>query len=114
MLAVARIPLGPGAFAGIVGVVLLGGKEYRVATCLGARLVSMRDGKILVRQRGLELQAVRMEDAARPLRAPTREGMTRLIRENVSCRTAYSLKKDGRTLWELEVPNAAFEYEYPQ
>ena len=54
-LSVADIPLGCFHFTGIIGIVLLHGKEYRLATYLGAKAVKIQDGEIVIRQGHLRL-----------------------------------------------------------
>lgn len=112
MLSAADIPLGPLRFTGIIGVIQLRGREYRLATYLGARAVKLGGGELVIRQGGLTLSAALLDRDARLLRAPASGVMTRLIRENVACRARYRLSEGGRTLLSLESDRAAFEYEY--
>lgn len=114
MLSVAEIPLGSARFTGIIGAVILGGREYRLATYLGARILKCRGGELVIRQGGMTLTAALMEKNASMLRAPEGGAMTRLIRENAACRARYELVKGNRRLLSLEADNAAFEYEYSQ
>lgn len=113
MLAAAEIPLGPICFTGVIGVVQLKGREYRLATYLGARAEKLSGGEIVVLQGSLTLTARLLERQAHPLAAPTGGAMTRTIRENVSCRAFYQLSRGGRPLLSLEAADAAFEFEYP-
>lgn len=112
MLSMAHIPMGPLGFTGIIGIVYLNGKEYRLATYLGARLVQNKDGTIMVRQGKMTLTARLIEKKAQPLYAPTGGAMTRTIRESLECRAYYCFCIDGRTLFSFESGRAAFEYEY--
>lgn len=48
MLSAADIPVGPLQFTGIIGVVFLRGREYRLATYLGARITRLGDGAVEV------------------------------------------------------------------
>ena len=50
MLSIADIPFGAFRFTGAIGVVLLKGKEYRIATYLGATAVKITPEEIIVRQ----------------------------------------------------------------
>lgn len=50
MISIADIPFGALRFTGIIGVVLLNGKEYRIATYLGAKTVKITQEEIIVRQ----------------------------------------------------------------
>lgn len=112
MLSAARIPLGPFPFTGIISIVKLHGREYRLATYLGARLVSHERGQVVIRQGDMMLSARLIEKNSHPLAAPRRGVMDRTIHESASCRAAYHFQKGGRTLLELETDRASFEYEY--
>ena len=50
MLSVAEIPMAKMHFTGIIGVVLWKGREYRLATYLGARVVVNRNGMLRIVQ----------------------------------------------------------------
>lgn len=112
MLSVADIPLGRLHFTGVIGVVLLRGKEYRIATYLGAKAVKIKDGEVIVRQGRFRLTVRQMGLPGHPLQAPVGGAMTRTIHEHPSCRVYYRFTDGDTTLLELEAPNAAFEYEY--
>ena len=113
MLSVAEIPIGPVHFTGVIGIIQLGGKEYRLATYLGAKAVKIRDGQVTVRQSTLTLTATLLENTACPLQAPQNGAMTRIIRENAACHARYHLSENGKTILEFETTAASFEYEYP-
>lgn len=112
MLSVAEIPFGPMSFTGIIGVIRLHGKEYRLATYLGARVLSISSGAVTAQQGELMLTATLLEKSGHLLQAPAKGAMTRLIRENVACHARYQLHHRGHTVWSLETTKAAFEYEY--
>lgn len=112
MLSVADIPVAGIHFTGVIGVVLWQGREYRLATYLGARAVQIRDGMVRVVQGDLELEARLLEAAERPLKAPTKGDMVRTIHESVACRAFYRFRRKGRTIFAFETNKASFEYEY--
>lgn len=112
MLSVADIPMGRLHFTGVIGVVLLHGKEYRLATYLGAKAVKIKDGEVAVRQGQFSLTVKQLGPAGHPLRAPVVGAMIRTIHEHPSCKVYYRFTHKSDTLLELEAPNAAFEYEY--
>lgn len=112
MLSVADIPLGCLHFTGVIGIVLLHGKEYRLATYLGAKAVKIKDGEIIVQQGRLRLTVRQLDSPGYPLQAPVGGAMARTIHEHPSCKVYYRFEDNGVTLLELEAPNAAFEYEY--
>lgn len=114
MLSAADIPILGRSFTGVIGFVLLDGKEYRIATYLGARLIKLGSREISVLQ-GDRYLAVKMPEAAPgELRAPCRGKMSRTVRENLSCSVYYCFRKGGETLFEAQAQNASFEYEYPR
>lgn len=111
MLSVADIPMAGIQFTGIIGVVLWRGKEYRIATYLGARVVLRQYKMVRVIQGDLELDVRLLEKPSRPLKAPVKGNMVRTIHESVSCRAFYRFRKQGCTLFAFETDRASFEAE---
>ncbi len=114
MLSVADIPIGPIRFTGLLCVIWYRGKEYRLATYLGARAVSIKGGKAVIRQGSRELTVELLEKHAHPLYAPRSGAMVRTIRESASCVASYTYREKGKTLFSFVSDQASFEYEYPQ
>lgn len=112
MLAVADIPMFGIHFTGIIGVVLWEGKEYRIATYLGAKASEIKNRTVKVVQRGLKLEAQLLEDTGYQLQAPVNGSMVRHIRESVTCHAHYKFVKSGVTLFDFETKTASFEDEY--
>lgn len=112
MLAIADIPVAGFCFTGITGAVLWEGKEYRLATYLGARVVWIRNKKLRIVQGNLELDICLLENRGHLLKAPVDGGMMRTIHESAACRAFYRLRKKNRVLFEFETEKASFEYEY--
>lgn len=98
---------------GIIAFVLWQGKEYRLATYLGAKAVQNRNKVIRIVQGNLELEARLLKSVGQPLKAPTKGDMVRTIHESAACRAFYRFRKKGRTLFAFETEQASFEYEYP-
>lgn len=113
MLSVADIPIAGIHFTGIIAAVLWQGREYRLATYLGARAVQIQDKTIRIVQGKLELEVKLLEAEGRPLQAPTNGDMVRTIHESASCHAFYRFRKCGQTLFAFETKQASFEYEYP-
>lgn len=112
MLAVADIPIFGIHFTGIIGVVLWEGKEYRIATYLGAKASEIKNRTVKVVQRGLKLEAQLLEDTGYQLQAPVNGSMVRHIQESITCHAHYKFVKSGVTLFDFETKTASFEYEY--
>ncbi len=112
MLSVADIPLADFHFQGIIGIVLLNGREYRLATYLGAGKSEIRNGRVRVVQGSMELEAELPDRTGKPLKAPAKGDMVRTIHESAACRAKYRFRRKGRTLLNFETDRASFEYEY--
>lgn len=113
MLSVADVPVAGFHFRGIIGIVLWKGREYRLATYLGAKAARVQDGKLRIVQGNLELEARLLEKAGTPLKAPANGDMTRTIHENAACRAFYRFRKGGSDLFSFQTDRASFEYELP-
>ena len=112
MLSVARIPLAGLCFRGVIGIVLLNGREYRLATYLGAKVVRIREGLVRVIQGNLELEAELLKGNEKSLKAPAKGDMVRTIHESAVCRARFRFRRDNSTLLAFETDKASFEYEY--
>ena len=113
MLSVADIPFCGCHFTGVIGVIHHRGKEYRLATYLGARAVKIRDGEAVIRQGSKTLFVRWLEERGHPLAAPVAGAMNRTIRESAACKTSYHFQEKARTVFEFTSSMASFEYEYP-
>lgn len=112
MLAVADIPFMGFHFPGIIGVVMIGKKEYRIATYLGAKIKQVGNNSVLISQGGYELYAKLMKQNSHPLLAPNSGNMTRTVHESASCTAHYCFSRHGEILFEFTSSLASFEYEY--
>ena len=112
MLSVADIPLFGCRFTGVIGIIQWKGKEYRLATYLGAKAVKIAKGEIVIKQGSVSLTVRLIEKPICMLRAPVGGSMSRIIRESTACRAFYCLKQNTRTLFSFETRQASFEYEY--
>lgn len=114
MLSVADIPLWGFHFTGVISAIHYQGKEYRIGTYFGARVVSIHDGEVVVKQGRKRLTVRRLEKKGHPLAAPVGGNMTRTIRETAACKAYFHYEEEGKTIFELQADNASFEYEYPK
>ncbi len=112
MLSVADIPFGFFHFTGVIAVIQWQGKEYRLATYLGAKAVKIENGEILIRQNSMVLRVKLIEKHTHPLLAPVSGMMSRTIHESASCCAFYRFEKGTQTLFSFETSKASFEYEY--
>lgn len=112
MLSVADIPFGCFHFTGVIGIIQWRGKEYRLATYLGAKVVRIENGEIMIRQGNTILTVRLIKKHTHPLLAPVGGTMSRTIHESASCCASYCFQQNSHTLFSFETSNASFEYEY--
>lgn len=114
MLSVANIPFCGLHFNGVISAIHYLGKEYRLATYLGARPVHIQDGKVIIKQGNKQLIVQRLEKKGHPLAAPVDGNMSRTIHETAACKAYFHYQQNGKTIFEFESDQVAFEYEYSQ
>lgn len=112
MLSVADIPFLGIHFTGIIGVVFINGKEYRIATYLGAKIKQINKNTVTVKQGSFEFTAKLLNKNAQPLAAPTKGNMCRTIHESAACEAHYSFSHKDRVLCEFITDKSSFEFEY--
>lgn len=110
MLSVATIPLAGGCFTGCISAVLLGGREYRLASYRGARVERWDAAGAVIRQGKYRLEAALLERQECSLRAPVRGEMDRRIRESLRAKMGYRFWEGERLLLERTDTGASFEY----
>ncbi len=111
MLSVADIPLFGLHFTGIIGVVLKGDKEYRIATYLGAKLKRIEGTSVIIEQGKYQLTAKLIETNPHPLYAPNNGKMCRTIHESASCKASYRFLYKEKPLCDFISDRASFEFE---
>lgn len=111
MLAVADVPFAGFRFRGIIGFVMLGDREYRIATYLGAKVIFAGNNEILVKQGKYTLYARLIHARHQGLNAPVKGRMIRTIHESVACRAYYRFTCENKILLEFTSDRASFEYE---
>ncbi len=109
MLSVADVPFHGFSFVGCVGFVYRDGRETRIATYRGARVLEAGNDFLLVRQGKLTLLAEADAQKSRGLLAPWMGGMTRTIHESASCPVRYRLTAGQETLFDFVCEQASFE-----
>ena len=109
MMSAAEVPYLGCRFPGVIAAAVRGGKEYRLATYTGARLLAASGRELVIGDRVRRLSARLIEGNSRPLAAPQRGSMNRTIRECAACRVRYVLKERGETVFDVECANAGFE-----
>lgn len=114
MAAAAKIPLAGWWFTGTIAAVWWRGKEYRLATYLGASVENVEHGRMQIRQGKYRLTVQLLHARKFPLAAPVGGQMLRTIHESASCKVWYQFLEGENVLFDVVSDRAAFEFEYPE
>lgn len=110
MLSVAAIPLGKLHFTGCICAIVLDGKEYRLATYRGVRILNWSSKGASLCQGKYRLEVDLLEQKAQPLRAPSKGNMSRTIHESLCARVRYRFWQGNELLFDHTDNSASFEY----
>ncbi len=114
MASIAHIPFCGSAFLGCICAILYQGREYRLATYKGVKVLA-GDAKHLCLSQGslqLELEIAPCR-AGHPLRAPRQGKMSDTIRESCNARLRARFWKKGKLLFDMCSEHAVFEFVQP-
>lgn len=110
MAAAARIPMMGRSFTGCICQIYYGGRGYRIATYLGARVLSMSKKITIIKQGKYRLIIHLLDGTPVGLKAPRRGTMRDEIKEQVSCRVRYILYRGKELLFYETAETAGYEY----
>jgi tocopherol cyclase len=106
----AHIPVGPFAFTGLICAAVCRGREYRLATYDGARLLAAGPEHIRACRGGLLLEAEIVPARGHILSSPVRGKMSGKITETNDAQVSLRLWERGRAVMDFTDWHAAFEY----
>lgn len=113
MASVADIPFCGFRFWGCICAILYQGKEYRLATYSGVRIIAAQKDRLVLKQGKYKLVADIKSGAAHPLKAPLRGRMTETIHESNASPARFRFFEDGNLLFDLYSRNTSFECNLP-
>lgn len=111
MLSIADVPLPLCKIKGIIAVVYAYGKEYRLATYLGASVHYIKEDIAEIKQRNYSLTVKRLSGESRKLHAPKQGQMNRTVKESSRCRLYCCFKKSSNILLEFVSEQGSWENE---
>ena len=114
MASAAVIPYGGLQFPGCIAAVIVGGREYRLATYTGARIRRWNENGLVLQRGDRRLTVEAAPGAVRSgqsLLAPRGGAMDRRIREAPACPVHYLFEAGGRILLDETSAGASFEYD---
>lgn len=110
MASVADVPLGPLTLQGCICSIYWRGKEYRMATYNGAKVIAA-DKDCLILKRGKDVLKITMESQQpKDLLAPVNGTMCRTIQENLCCGARFSFFHDDMPVFDLHSRRASYEF----
>jgi len=110
MTSIARIPFYGLRFWGCICVVWLNGREYRLATYKGVKILRCQKGVIELKQGRYRLIISIDENAGQQLPAPHFGKMNRFIRETLSCPAHFRFMDGDSCLFDGRSDLASYEY----
>ena len=110
MAAVAKIPFAGLRFWGCICVVWINGKEYRLATYKGVKIIRCEHNVIELKQGKYHLTINAKQSNAHKLAAPKSGIMSRTIKESASCPAKFLFTENGKMIFSGESACASYEY----
>lgn len=109
MLSIADIPFMGFHFTGCIGVVYYKGREYRLATYRGAKVLEHTDREAVIRQGDYLLHVNLLKGNSHPLQAPESGNMNRTIHESLCSHVLYQLFYRHKKICDVLSSHAGFE-----
>lgn len=110
MAAVADIPFLGFHFGGIICAIWYRGREYRLATYAGARVLACTRSEIILEQGNYRLEARVQNAIGHALSAPRMGKMSRIIKESPSCEARFTFRIGDDILFDLPSGRTSFEF----
>lgn len=109
-VAIAKIPFAGIQFSGCIAVVWYGGKEYRLATYKGIKIIKNSENSIILTQFPYRLNIEIEKQKGYALSAPKQGAMTRIIHEAPACRAKIGFYVGGKLLFDEVSDYASHEF----
>lgn len=111
MLSVADVPVAGTSFTGCIASVYYGGREYRLATYRGAKILKYFQTEAVIEQGPYRLHVQLVKNGgAQKLQAPHNGEMARVIKESPACTVRIYFTVGKITLFDVTRGNASFEF----
>lgn len=110
MLAIAKVPFMRRHFTGCICIVYWQGKEYRLATYKGVRILKNSLECIEIEQGRFRLQITVSPEAGHELFAPDKGNMNRFIHESPNCKARFRFFIDDRESFDKSIDYVSVEH----
>lgn len=111
MVSVAHIPFAFCSFTGCICSIIIGTKEYRMATYKGVKIVKAEKECIILKQGNLRLEIYVQPSMAHPLKSPFKGKMVHTIHESNCSFAQFHLYENDKEILKVESNNCSFEYQ---
>ena len=101
MISAADVQIGRYSFPGCIAMVYFNGKQYRLATYLGAKIKKYNKKELWVCQGCYDLRIKLMEGDEQELLAPAYGKMSRIIYESITAKVRYRFRKNKQILFDF-------------
>lgn len=109
MLACADVPMLVKGFEGVVCQILYRGKQYRLATYKGAKIIQKTKMSIGIKQGDMRVYIMALEDEGHLLHKPEKGVLKLGVRENPAGRIRYVFYKDDKKIFDFISRCGSFE-----
>lgn len=110
MVSVADIPFMGFSFTGVICVVWHEGKEYRLATYLGVKILRCGQNGVTLQQGKYRLEVTVLGREGQKLFAPKHGEMTRVIKESNATKARFRFYESDKLVFDLQSDYASFEF----
>ncbi|MDV4151505.1 tocopherol cyclase family protein [Clostridium sp. AL.422] len=110
MVSIADIPFLGFEFKGCIALVYYEGREYRLATYNGVKIISYNEKGIIIKRGSYRLEILIKDKSPQSLLAPNGGEMIRTIKENISCNASFKFYKNANLIFNLDSNKTSFEY----
>lgn len=110
MVSIADIPLLGYEFKGCIAAILYKGKEYRMATYNGVKIIDYNKKGLTIKRGRYKLYIDIEEKNSRNLLAPNKGEMERVINEDIACSARFRFYEKKKLIFDLNSNNTSYEY----
>ncbi len=110
MAAIADIPFMGINFKGCICVVYYKGREYRLSTYNGVKILKYNCKSLILKRGKYELQIKVTDGNPQKLLAPSSGNMCRTVHENAACSANFKFYIEDILAFDIESDNCSFEY----
>ncbi|WP_458861795.1 tocopherol cyclase family protein [Acidaminobacterium chupaoyuni] len=109
MAAVAELPMMGFFITGCVAMILAGGRQWKISTYQGAKILRYDELEVELIQKNLRLRIALIKPEEQPLQAPKNGVMARVICESLQATVRYRFWEGDRLVFDMTSPRASFE-----